>query len=911
MRVSKALTSLIYGVSTDNHRLRSPQYLESLDNFQTVEGEGLHRRPPAMLINNEAFGWYTNTATFKTIIKSFELQGTLLYLQITYEVAAPEATPAVYIVGADGVSITNNIGIAYLANITHQSHVEITSQEDTVFILNKNAVIAVESTQTAYNTTSLILVERAPVAGSTLKMSFTDTNDASQTVNYVVPTTALANGTNTVAIAIANAINVAAHVGITAQTRGSVVALIRTDNLYAEAAVEDEAGGTVLEAINGEVQSINTLPKYIPGIQLLTVRPVTDSEKGKFYLKALTTGQVTVPADPTRDVKITAAQILPGIVGYSSGTGGSITPNPWLVNGVSVTTATTFLLTDGQYQFSIQGSTDMSTPALTRITVRDTLTGASIGDGVPQIISNGCRILGVSPMLPGREYDVFINAEFGISNNLLQVKWEETLAPHIPNKLLDTTMPHTVEEIVGGYEIVPFQWEERTAGDEVTNPLPGFVGKTIKSLKIFQNRLVALYNENIATTETDNNRSWWRSTVTQLLATHPVQLRSTSVASDEFHTALNHNKDLLLFSSKSQFKLAGNVALTPETAGMPQTSSYVNEPTVDPISVGENVYFAFNHGNFMGLSKYTSATAENKPDNANPITDHVNTYMLGKPHKLLSDANLGILYAIFDSEIYVCDFDTAVVTNETPRYAWSKWKSFAGSQEVTILEADIIGNDLQLVVNKGTAVQVLQLAMLTSPVSIGKTVYLDYQVTTTVHSSGLVTLPTNYAVNTDTMRVIHAEGEEFAGAQIQWTHTGTDELTLVDVVDTTNVVIGHTYRSSLIPSTLYIKDASGHVNTFANLSIWKWLISLTNSADVTAKILSQYHDIPDQYYPGLVVYDINTTTDSVANNTDTFDVGYNQPSELAALEISSEGHLPVNITDIQWSGKYNSRGKRF
>ena len=942
MRISAAIKSILYGVSTDDKRLRNKLYLEEQVNMQTVDGSGLHKRPPAELVDPWSFPLYTDDETYYSILKSFEVSGQLHYMVIRGEKADLFANKLVSIYEQDGTEITLvTPTTSYFHGARYASDIHIATQQDTVFITNRTLETEMLPDLRITENTSLIHVLRAPLDASVLTWTFKDTAGTSYTQNLTVGTSG-GKGTNVVAAQIASLINSATPVGLTAQSRGSVIAFVRTDAALAEVSVEDQDGGAALVAINGKLKDINDLPRYLPGTQILKVQPETDSERGIFYMRSEVDGTASVPVPPVKDIEFTAGEQYP-TVPNARGTGVSsmascsgINVGTWLtkasLGGVQIESVIFYRNYNGTgARLQITPCGGASVPgfpsgSLGRFTIRRSSDDVVIFD--QSVFTSdefpwGTGVAYAIPVSPtvilniGTNYKGYINKTSTLSSNLVQVNWVESSAAGQQYLLNPDTMPHIMQRAGANMQMNPGEWDERDAGDDDTNPIPSFIGKPIRALGTFQNRLVAVEDDRITTTETDNTRSWFRNTVTQLLATHPVSIRSTSPDSDAFHNVLNHNRDFLLFSDKSQFKLAGDYPLTPATAGLPQTGSYKNNPDIPPVSIGRSVYFSFPYGNYNGIAKYQTGSEKERQDRADPITDHIKKYMPGTPHKLLGDANLGIIYAVHDDAIYVCDYEPKPTNAEFKRYGWSKWFDLHGESTATILDAALIENKLQLTLYNPVLERcsLVALDIIQEPTADTKRVYLDFLIELTADASGDLAVPWWYPMDS-TMRVIYGENTDLYGASADFIRTGDGGTS--DVISITSEVqegwtfqIGYPFESYIIPSPLYIRDEGGHVNPYTRLNIVKYLAHLTDSADVSADLISDYYNTPPQYWSGLISNDIYSQTDKVSENSASFDIGVGMQSDLHRVKIHSSGHLPMNITGIDFLGTYSSRGRRF
>ena len=932
MRVSAAIKSLIHGVTTNARILASKLFLREQTNVQTVSGSGLHKRPPAELVSLALDSDYVNDADNVSYTQSFKIRNISYFLQVQIDLLTDTVTLLCY----DKLGTIYPVNITsgdtdYLLDTVTKRDLSVVVQGDTVFLTNKTKVVTMETELRESNNVSLIHVKQAPEALTDLKVTFVDDADATHTATYTTLSGLDTRGTNIIAFHIATAINALTTSGVTAYYAGSTVAVVRDSNDYAQVTTQDEANNNVLTAINGTLDTVLDLPRWAIPTPVLTIKPNAESDKGIFYVLGIEDAEVSSPAALTPDIVMTAGWLdwngikvsgwsIRNIDFVNPPTVGSIVPTSYAINSVDVEhIASSNLFSVPYFYIAPAWNGDFGSGQISKRIIRETRSGNLLYSGTPEYHSGGYRfpVPTLHYFTDGMSYDIFINQVDPTASTLTQMNWEETSAAGEQYKLNATTMPHTLSPtttVLGALEfnLDELVWDEKSAGDLITNPEPLFITNTIQDTALFQNRLIFLVGDEVATTETDNTRSVFKNTVVQSLSTHPVRIRSTSPKAGTLNKALNHNRDLLLFSDEIQFKFSGAIPLTPQTAGMPVTSAYKNLNSVDPESIGSEVYFAFDYGkNFTGIAKYKTAdSAATDLDTAEPITEHVKTYIEGTPHKILGDANLGVIYMVQQSgKIYVCDYDPEITRVENPRYAWSLWKDLSGTTALSIEDVILDQTDLILVVEHAGQLDLLKLDTVEDPTAAVKQTYVDYQVSDVVSGTGTITLSSDYPLTED-IRVIHDSTSAEAGNLMPYVQTAN--VLQIDVAYAgTDIIYGIPFKSSITPNTIYIRDEGGNVNSQTNLRISRFLVELENSADVSASIVSDYYNYDDQLWTGLIVGDIRTVTDQVADNTGQFNIAFKQRNDLADLQIYSEGHLPMNITKIDWVGTYNSRGRRF
>lgn len=175
----------------------------------------------------------------------------------------------------------------------------------------------------------------------------------------------------------------------------------------------------------------------------------------------------------------------------------------------------------------------------------------------------------------------------------------------------------------------PYNWEGRKVGDNETNPLPSFIGKTINNIKFFGGRLMLLAGENDIKSETGQFFNFFRTTVVDLLDTAPIDIASSSNTVSNLRHAIAMNGNLVLFSQDAnQFTLGtGGEALTPSNVAMTQSSYYECDNDCEPVVIGSSIYFAYERGNFAGVKEMTVRDPNADSYQAFDVTDHVPQYL--------------------------------------------------------------------------------------------------------------------------------------------------------------------------------------------------------------------------------------------------------------------------------------------
>ena len=217
--------------------------------------------------------------------------------------------------------------------------------------------------------------------------------------------------------------------------------------------------------------------------------------------------------------------------------------------------------------------------------------------------------------------------------------WEECAKPGLVKKFSTHTMPHVIQRkqddssgtITGSanaiyFEVGQWKWGEREVGDEVTNPIPSFMGSnptlytdsnsrnfndvqtyaesakvTINKVLFFRNRLALLSEENVILSRpgTFNKPNFWSTSALTISKTDPIDIACAGTFPSVLYDGIETNVGLLLFSRNQQFLLCADAeALNNDTAKLKSISTYYYNEKIPPISLGTTHGFTDNSGKY-------------------------------------------------------------------------------------------------------------------------------------------------------------------------------------------------------------------------------------------------------------------------------------------------------------------------
>ena len=540
-------------------------------------------------------------------------------------------------------------------------------------------------------------------------------------------------------------------------------------------------------------------------------------------------------------------------------------------------------------------------------------------DGLPKYAFKGTLITIQPDPLDeaGTYYLEAIASPDGQGAGLNEVIWTETYKEGEDTGL--RFMPYVIDLTDGvTADIDPIIFETRKVGDDISVPPPAFVQSTITGVDSFQKRLVLISGNTVSMSRTEEPFNFWKQSAVGLLATDTLSIRPSGTGIGAINNNVTHNRDLLFFTDKAQYKIPGNAAVTPNTVAMPQITSYEADPRCSPLSLGNSVYFPINYGTSSGLSRY-SGEKDTTQDAAEPITHHVIGYMEGHAVEIKGSANLDMLTlrsSDSDDNAFFVYEEFRSPKGEATQQSWSRW-SLPTEYHIEHLSFD--EHRLKVIAwNDGTngdrnaGIERFDFEMYSNVASTDDDIFLDIAQTMTSVDGITFTGDSEYDWGRDDLRLVGKENTDFNNLKIEepYTNNGDGTITFDNAVGTgsCSVVAGTTYRSGYKPTRPFKYDDHGIAVTSDRISISRFRLNLVDTGQVNATITSKYYDDETQSFDGIILNEY--TLGDAPFFTGDYDFSFQHDAEQANIEFWTEEHRGLTIAGISWIGRYYQASKR-
>ena len=507
--------------------------------------------------------------------------------------------------------------------------------------------------------------------------------------------------------------------------------------------------------------------------------------------------------------------------------------------------------------------------------------------------------------------------------------WQEYRAKNIEYKFDTTTMPHVlVRQSDGTFKFGPCNgshatlptWGERNCGDEVSNADPTFIGTTINDIFFFKNRLGLLADENVVMSETAEFFNFWRTTVTDLMDTDPIDVASTHTTVSILQSAIPFARQLVLFSEQTQFVLQGSSPLSPKTVAMTKTTNYESISDVRPVNLGSSIYFGFSRGAYSGIRQYyiASDTAETLFD-ATDISGQVPQYIDGSIRDMTGSSHEDIMFVLADgdrSSLYAYKF-----FDQSGERLQSSWSRFKFSSNDTILGIEFIDTTLYIVTKRADGIFLDKVRMESGLVDTGVSYRslldrrVDQAVATPSYSSGTgnttITMPYKAYTNS-TIEVITKAGKRIPVA----TQTNdSNQIVIAEDLSSTTYWLGEKYEMVYEFSDVVMREQTSGGGDVAiaegRIQVRYMTLTYADSGFFKVTITPDYRDASTHPFTGRILGAGSNLLGSVPLETGTFRVPVYSKADQVKIEARNDTPLPCSLMSAEFELSLNARSQRY
>ncbi len=490
--------------------------------------------------------------------------------------------------------------------------------------------------------------------------------------------------------------------------------------------------------------------------------------------------------------------------------------------------------------------------------------------------------------------------------------WIETVGFDIEKGFDSSTMPFSlINDNADSFVISEINFAKRTAGDDISNPNPSFVGREITNMFFFKNRLGFLSGDNVIFSEAglggedENNLfayNFYRNTVSSLLDSAPIDISVSSRRVTTLESAVGFQDNLVLFSRTGQFVLKGADVLTPKTVSITPATNFDYDETVPPLPLGSYIYYPFKRGSFTGLREFTVNASTDNYDSAE-VTEHVPAYVPSNLVQMKGTTSEDII-ALVSGNDPSCAYIYNYFWNNNQKVL-SAWSKFTFTGEIRGIE--FIESTLYAVITNNDETTLVEMPLESGLTDdAGYVTHLDNRVAATVtNGSSTITLP--YTPEDNSVEVYTTDG-----LALNCTNSGSTVTLSSPVSFDTDVWVGIPYTMKYTFSEQLFKAKAGNGKSPSNAAkmlIRNGSLYYDKSAYFKVKVTPKFRDTYENIFTPDVVGSSVLGSLSLDSGFYRFPV-FTKPQDTT-ITIENESALPSTFQSAEFESFVHSRSNRY
>ena len=460
--------------------------------------------------------------------------------------------------------------------------------------------------------------------------------------------------------------------------------------------------------------------------------------------------------------------------------------------------------------------------------------------------------------------------------------------------------------------VVAPQWADALVGDDVTNPEPSFIGKTINKMLFFRNRFAFLADENIILSRPGDFYNFFAKSAIQFVASDPIDISASSEYPAILYDGIQVNTGLVLFTKNQQFMLTTDSdVFSIQTAKINSIANYNFNFTTNPISLGTTIGFLDNAGKYSRFYEMANVLREGEAQVIEQSA--VVPRLFEKDLRLISNSRENsIIFFSEEGTSTLYGFRYFDQIQERKLASWFKW-TVTGTIQYHCVQDDA----LYVVVRNNNKDQLLKYALKkdsnTLTVDTTNRVHLDHLMSTSGWSYNATTNKSTKAKptgleSTNQLAAYDVDAGDQLGRYALITINGSN-LEITGDWSSQTFLIGYLYTMQVEIPTIYYLSQSGQswrADTRANTIIHRVKLGFgpvgIYESTLTRKGKTDYTELFE--VTPADEYSANTSgifDDNVLRTIPVYDRNIN-----TSLTIKSTHPAPATLHNMTWEGVYNN-----
>ena len=483
-----------------------------------------------------------------------------------------------------------------------------------------------------------------------------------------------------------------------------------------------------------------------------------------------------------------------------------------------------------------------------------------------------------------------------------------------------TNMPR---ELAADDNIIAREWEGRLAGNEDNNQDPGFIENGyITGIAAFQGRLVLLSGSVVDMSASGLYQRFYRSTVTSLLDTDRISISSASAQDSVYRTAVQFNRDLVLFANSMQAVVPGSAVLTPTNASISITSTYECDSRVTPVMAGQTVIYPNKrNSSYAGILELIPSPYTSSQYATQDATMHLPRYIPGRVLQMQSSSVTNMAFVRMSGQrknLLVYEYMWGGQDGGKVQVAWHQWTFPYNILSVQALEDEVF---LYL---QGPSPGNKLLILSMDPregYNLGSeytNAYSDLQTPVTVSGGVLevpaVLRPVGWAdTYKEDLILTYPANNPMGPTEVGLQGiAGTNQLRVVRGVPDGQYILGRRYNSAFTLTTPVLRDQNDKLVGSGHVRLLRLDVAVRNSGHFDVHVTDTPRDVDwSGELTGILMNSKELTLGKTLHmDLATITVPCRTNADTTEVTLYTKSSQELNVLDISYILRYNQRRRR-
>lgn len=251
--------------------------------------------------------------------------------------------------------------------------------------------------------------------------------------------------------------------------------------------------------------------------------------------------------------------------------------------------------------------------------------------------------------------------------------WKESVKRGHDFAPYQSCMPVVLKINADKITLETIDWGNRQAGDKETNPSPSFMGKTIKDVFFYNNRLGFITDDTVVLSEAGEYFNFYQTTALALLDSDPIDIAVSGTKVSPLKYVLPYTEGLFIYSDRSLYVLEYGDVLSTANVELKPVLQFDTDLTAEPVVCDTSIYYAGRKGNYNQIREYKPNTQTDSYGYSNNITSHIPEYIQGTISKMLVSLEDGVMFLLNNTSTIYC-YSFIKDNNELLLSSWHKWE---------------------------------------------------------------------------------------------------------------------------------------------------------------------------------------------------------------------------------------------